>query len=134
MSGFLSLVGEADAVALTLEQTKQKVELAKLNLEAAKQELERVKEAYEDVLTRAEGAGLSKAKLKKLVEERIQEMANLGLVEGAINSATEKQKRSNGASRSKKMKAQAETDSTSENGSQPILENSPPTDEAVIEL
>lgn len=92
MSEFLSLVGEADSVAITLERTKQKVEAAKQALEAAKQELERVKEAYEEVLGRAEAAGISKAKIKKLVEDRILEMANLGLIESAATK-TERVKR-----------------------------------------
>lgn len=75
MNEYLSLISEADAMAICFEQTKHKVELAKMSLESAKQELERVKEAYEEVLSRADQAGLSKNKLKKLVEERIQELA-----------------------------------------------------------
>lgn len=93
MSAIMSLVSEADAMALALEQCKGKIELAKLNLEAAKQEMERIKEAYEEILGRAEELGVAKSKIKKIVEERVQEMNSLGLVDLVTVASADKVKR-----------------------------------------
>ena len=71
---------QADQAAFNLEKAKRSLELAKAALEAAKL-------AFDDVMARAEELGVPKAKLRKIVEERVQVLFDSGLVGPELSSA-----------------------------------------------
>src|SRR3546814_9672369 len=88
----MALVAEADAAALAVEEAKSELEIARQAADAAKQVLDSTKGAYDDVLSQADDAGVPKAKLRKLVDERLRALIDVGLVEMAA-STKEKPKR-----------------------------------------
>lgn len=70
----LDILKQADDVTLQLE-------IAKRNLDLAKQKLESAKQRYDDVFSRCDEAGIPKAKLKKLTEERVNALFETGVVQ-----------------------------------------------------
>ena len=69
-----NLLVEADKAGFALEQ-------ARLGLEAAKTAMELCKQSYEDIILKAEEAGIPRAKFKKIVEERVQSLFDNGFAE-----------------------------------------------------
>lgn len=72
-SNKLDILKQADEATLCLEIAKKKLELAKLKLDQAKLQ-------YEDVFSRCDQAGISRAKLKKLTEERVLALFESGVI------------------------------------------------------
>lgn len=70
----LECLSKIDVAAVQFEKAKREVENAKLNFERSKQ-------AYEEVLSQAESLGLSKSKLKKVAEERLNALLENGLID-----------------------------------------------------
>ncbi len=70
----LELLKQADEVTLQLEIARRSLDLAKLKLDAAKQ-------FYDDVFSKCDEAGIPKAKLKKLAEERVQALFEAGMID-----------------------------------------------------
>lgn len=69
-------VVQADQAAFELERAKRALEAAKANLDSAKQ-------AYDEIMSRAEEHGIPRARLKKLVDERVQALMEGGLADVA---------------------------------------------------
>jgi hypothetical protein len=110
-------VNKADQAAFALEKAKRGLEQAKLDLEAAKI-------AYEEVMAQAESHGLPRARLKKLVDERVQALLDGGLVDLGASAAA----RGAGASAGKpektpkkprKAAAASQTNKTEPDGAEP---------------
>ncbi len=75
---------QADHAGFELEKARRSLELAKQQLESAKQ-------TFEDVMNRAEENGISKPKLRKLVDERVGLLFESGLAESSgANTASPK--------------------------------------------
>lgn len=70
----LSFLSEAEAVMLEMEKAKRGLEAAKANFENAKRN-------YDDLLTKADEVGVPKAKLKKLLEDRIAMLFESGIMD-----------------------------------------------------
>jgi hypothetical protein len=70
----LSFLSQADAVMLEMEKAKRA-------LDAAKADFENAKRSYDELLARADEVGVPKAKLKKLVEDRIALLFESGLLD-----------------------------------------------------
>lgn len=70
----LECLAKIDFAAVQFEKAKREIENAKVNFERAKQ-------GYEEVLTQAESLGLSKAKLKRVAEERVNALIDCGLLD-----------------------------------------------------
>ena len=71
---------QADQAGFELEKARRALETAKIQLEIAKQ-------AFEDVMNRAEENGVTKPKLRRLVEERVTSLFESGFAENSIMSA-----------------------------------------------
>ncbi|PWU12244.1 MAG: hypothetical protein C5B49_16570 [Bdellovibrio sp.] len=69
----LAFLSQADSATVKLELAKTALETAKNNLETAKQ-------AYEELLAQADAHGIPKAKLKKLMEDRVQPLFESGIL------------------------------------------------------
>jgi hypothetical protein len=69
-----NLLLQADQAAFELEKARRALDTAKTNLDSAKQN-------YDEIMGRAEESGMSKAKLKKLVEERVGAIFESGFAE-----------------------------------------------------
>jgi len=72
----LTFLNQADSATLQLEQARRALESAKLELDSAKKN-------YDEVLAQADEHGIPKAKLKKLAEDRVAQLIESGLFEGA---------------------------------------------------
>ncbi|MGZ3749362.1 MAG: hypothetical protein ACXWRE_17130, partial [Pseudobdellovibrionaceae bacterium] len=74
-----------DVAAVQFEKAKREMENAKLQFERSKQ-------AYEEVLSQAESLGLSKSKLKRVAEERLNALLENGLIDigKTVEAKTEK--------------------------------------------
>ena len=69
----IAFLSQADSLTLKLELAKTALETAKSNLETAKQ-------AFDELLAQADGHGIPKAKLKKLMEDRVQALFESGIL------------------------------------------------------
>lgn len=137
----LTYIKEAESAYLALwqstnelEKNKQAVEAAKQALEAAKEEYSKAKQANEGVKGNydaciedcvARNDALSKTKLKKTVEDRVQQLVELGIVEDRVdsNAASEKPRRGR---RKKKVTTQEPTpDATMNSSASPDQSNHP---------
>jgi hypothetical protein len=76
----IKLLQEGDATGLEMQKAQEALELAKHAVEQAKERLELSKGFFDQVLSRAEEAGIPRAKFKKLVEERVAGLWNSGLI------------------------------------------------------
>ncbi len=105
----LGFLAQADAATIQLEKAKRA-------LESAKAELESAKKAYDEILAQADEMGVPKAKLRKLTEDRIQALFEIGLIDFAeAPPAKPKRARSKSSSKTFEEKlAVEETFSTSE--------------------
>lgn len=74
-----SFITQADQAAFELERAKRALELAKSNLETAKQ-------AYDAIMAQAENNGIPRARLKKLVDERVQALLDGGLADAGAGA------------------------------------------------
>lgn len=79
----LSFLSEAEAVMLEMEKAKRGLEAAKANFENAKRN-------YDDLLTKADEVGVPKAKLKKLLEDRIAMLFESGIMDFLENPSETK--------------------------------------------
>lgn len=70
----LEYLAKVDFAAVQFEKAKREIESAKMNFEKSKQ-------AYEEVLTQAEALGMSKAKLKRVAEDRVIALLESGLID-----------------------------------------------------
>jgi hypothetical protein len=70
----LEYLAKVDLAAVQFERAKREMEVAKMNFDRSKQ-------TYEEVLTQAEALGLSKAKLKRVAEERVAALLESGLID-----------------------------------------------------
>jgi hypothetical protein len=75
------LLQEGDATGLEMQKALEALDLAKSSVEQAKERYELTKNYFEQVIARADEAGIPRAKFKKLVEERIAGLWNSGLIE-----------------------------------------------------
>jgi hypothetical protein len=80
MNDTLNAIHDVDLAVLAFEKSRANIEAAKAALENAKQESEAARVRLEDALCRAEEAGLPRAKVRKVAEER----ANALLVSGLL--------------------------------------------------
>ena len=118
----LAFLSQADSVALKLELAKTALETAKSNLETAKQ-------AFDDLLLQADGYGIPKAKLKKLLEDRVQTLFESGILptmeSGDSHKPLAEVKRERPRKAAKKPESELATEAlvTSENGREGILLN-----------
>ncbi len=78
-------LSQADAMTLRFEKAKRA-------LETAKSELDQAKSAFEDLLTQADDHGIPKNKLRKLAEERISALFEIGMIDGIEAAAPVKEK------------------------------------------
>lgn len=76
----IKLLQEGDATGLEMQKAEEALDLAKHAVEQAKERFELTKSFFEQVVARAEEAGLPRAKFKKLVEERVAGLWNSGLI------------------------------------------------------
>lgn len=72
MTNLITFLAEADEAALRLERARRELEAAKANLEAAKQ-------SHDAIIARADDMGMTRAKLKRLTEERLASLIDTGL-------------------------------------------------------
>lgn len=70
----LSFLSQAEAVMLEMEKAKRNLETAKTNFENAKKD-------YDELLMKADDVGVPKAKLKKLLEDRIAMLFDSGIMD-----------------------------------------------------
>jgi hypothetical protein len=70
----LSFLSQAEAVMLEMEKAKRNLETAKTNFENAKKN-------YDEFLAKADDFGVPKAKLKKLIEDRIAMLFESGIID-----------------------------------------------------
>lgn len=85
MSDLIQLVQDADFALLDVEQTRVAIEAAKAALEMAKSDHDRAKAAFDEVIARADGLGVSRAKLRKIIEERAAVLSASGLLSVPVN-------------------------------------------------
>lgn len=78
-----SFITQADQAAFELERAKRALDLAKSNLETAKQ-------TYDAIMAQAENNGIPRARLKKLVDERVQALLEGGLADARLVPKAEK--------------------------------------------
>ena len=74
------LLQEGDATGLEMQKALEALDLAKISVEQAKERFDLTKNFFEQVIARAEEAGIARAKFKKLVEERVAGLWNSGLM------------------------------------------------------
>lgn len=124
-----TFLSQADEATLRLEMAKRAIEIAKAEFEQAKLR-------YEETLAQAEEHGLTKAKLKKLTEERVNALFETGMVDLNFANGREAKaerppkEKSEGKSKSKASKQEMSAPSSVEQ--QP--EESSPTPQVVSEL
>ncbi len=75
------LLQEGDATGLEMQKALEALDLARSNVEQAKERFELTKNYFEQVIARADEAGIPRAKFKKLLEERIAGLWNSGLID-----------------------------------------------------
>ncbi len=75
------LLQEGDATGLEMQKALEALDLAKSAVDQAKERFELTKNYFEQVIARADEAGIPRAKFKKLVEERIAGLWNSGLID-----------------------------------------------------
>lgn len=85
MSELIQLIQEADLALLNVEQSRLAIEAAKVALELAKNDHDRAKGQFEEVLARADEVGVSRAKLRKIIEERALVLSASGLLSVPVN-------------------------------------------------
>ena len=95
--------------AFELEKAKRALEVAKNSLEVAKQN-------YEEIMTRAETAGISKAKLKKRVDERVSALFENGFGEGDLGGPAKSASRVDRSKRLKKSETGTHQETSSGEG------------------
>lgn len=76
----MKLLQEGDATGLEMQKALEALDLAKISVEQAKERFDLTKNFFEQVIARAEEAGIARAKFKKLVEERVAGLWNSGLM------------------------------------------------------
>lgn len=76
----IKLLQEGDATGLEMQKALEALELAKSAVDQAKERFDLTKNYFEQVISRADEAGISRAKFKKLVEERVAGLWNSGLI------------------------------------------------------
>ena len=110
----------ADEAALQVEQ-------AKMALEKAKSELDHSKNYYEEIFSQCEENGIPKAKLKKLLEERLQTLIESGLVSLSAtgNSKPAAEKASASEKSSSPQKSEKSKKQKKETSSESLLELNP---------
>ena len=112
----INFLSQADSVAL-------KYELAKAALETAKANLEQAKLAYDELLAQADEHGFTKAKLKKLTEDRVLALFENGMLAGTTFAPEAKRERPRKSS--KKTASEIMEGAEQESASEPI-DSSPP--------
>jgi len=70
----LSFLSQAESVMLEMEKAKRNLETAKTNFDNAKRD-------YDELLSKADEVGVPKAKLKKLLEDRIAMLFDSGILD-----------------------------------------------------
>jgi hypothetical protein len=80
MNDTLKTIHDVDAAFLAVEKARLAIEAAKAALETAKQDADAARLRFEDSLSKAEEAGLPRAKLRKVAEERVNALLNSGLL------------------------------------------------------
>jgi hypothetical protein len=83
----LKLLQEGDATGLEMQKALEALDLAKSAVESAKERYDLTKNFFEQVIARAEEAGIARAKFKKLVEERVAGLWNSGLIDSSDEKA-----------------------------------------------
>lgn len=94
----LEYLAKVDFAAVQFEKAKREMESAKVNFERSKQ-------AYEEVLTQAEALGLAKAKLKRVAEERVTALLEIGLIDFSKDNSVNTKKTTNDSKGDKGLKA-----------------------------
>ena len=104
----IKLLQEGDATGLEMHKALEVLDLAKASVEHAKERYDLTKNFFEQVIARAEEAGIARAKFKKLVEERVAGLWNSGLINQGEERAVRAVKPPKAA---KKAKSEAEISS-----------------------
>ena len=79
MNDLIKILQESDILSLAVEQSRQNFEAAKNTLEKAKVQLEEAQDNLGALLAKSEEVGISRSKLKKLIDERTQALLSSGL-------------------------------------------------------
>lgn len=111
----LECLAKIDLAAVQFEKAKREIENAKINFERAKQ-------GYEEVLTQAESLGLSKAKLKRVAEDRVTALLESGLLDMG-KDVTSVAKKSNDVKPDKQAKTKKKARNSEENQEEFFEEN-----------
>ena len=98
----LSFLSQAEAVMLEMEKAKR-------NLEAAKATFENAKRNYDELLAKSDEFGVPKAKLKKLIEDRIAMLFESGLLDFLESKGEQEAKKPRKAKRVKPEAAEETT-------------------------
>lgn len=85
MSNLIELVQEADFALLEIEQSRIEMEAAKVAFEMAKNNHERARATFDEVISRADDIGVSRVKLRKIIEERALVLSASGLLSVPVN-------------------------------------------------
>jgi hypothetical protein len=104
----IKLLQEGDATGLEMQKALEALEHAKKTVEQAKERFDLTKNYFEQVIARADEAGIPRAKFRKLVEERVAGLWNSGLMNQSDDKAAKPAK----ASRPPKKVREAATDTT----------------------
>lgn len=83
----IKLLQEGDATGLEMQKALDALEHAKKAVEQAKERFDLTKNYFEQVIAKADEAGIPRAKFKKLVEERVAVLWNSGLLDQADEKA-----------------------------------------------
>lgn len=114
MSQLIELIQEADLALLEIEQGRVAMDAAKVAFEMAKSDHERAKRTFEEVIARADEVGVSRVKLRKIVEERAAVLSASGLMSIPVNKLAA-QKAPNGEKRESKRRAKKDMEPVQEN-------------------
>lgn len=83
----IKLLQEGDATGLEMQKALEALEHAKKAVEQAKERYELTKNYFEQAISRADEAGIPRAKFKKLIEERVAGLWNSGLINQSEDKA-----------------------------------------------
>ncbi|MGZ3771753.1 MAG: hypothetical protein ACXVCP_19440 [Bdellovibrio sp.] len=107
--GMFEHLAKIDLAAVQFEKSKRELETAKLNFEKAKQ-------SYDEVLTEAESMGLSKSKLKRVAEERVSALFDIGLIEMGKTAEAKTEKPAKAKKKNRTEENQEESTDNEEQG------------------
>lgn len=97
----IKLLQEGDATGLEMQKAQEALDHAKKAVEQAKERFELTKNYFEQVVAKADEAGIPRAKFKKLIEERVVGLWNSGLLNQIEEKVTKAPKAPRAAKKAK---------------------------------